>query len=51
VRVVEPDGIVSPGEGRSVEVLIPRSRIARVLQAVAASDELAVVPAGIPLAR
>lgn len=49
VRVVEPDGIVSAADGEAVEVLIPRSRIARVLQAIANGDALAVVPAGIPL--
>jgi hypothetical protein len=50
VRVVEPDGIVSAADGQSVEVLVPRSRIARLLQAIANDDALAVVPAGIPLA-
>jgi len=50
VRVLEPDGIVSASDGRSVEVLVPRSRIARLLQAIADDDALAVVPAGIPLA-
>lgn len=49
VRVVEDDGIVSAGEGPSVEVLVPRSRVARLLQAIANGDSLAVVPAGIPL--
>jgi hypothetical protein len=50
VRVVQSDGIVSAGDGRAVEVLLPRFRIARLLQAVANGDALAVVPAGIPLA-
>jgi len=50
VRVIEPDGIVSAADGQSVEVQVPRSRIARVLQAIANGDALAVVPAGIPLA-
>ena len=50
VRVVEPDGIVSAADGRSVEVQLPRSRVARLLQAIANGDALAVVPAGIPLA-
>lgn len=49
VRVVEDDGFVSAADGRSIEVLVPRSRIARVLQAIADGDALAVVPAGIPL--
>jgi hypothetical protein len=49
VRVVDDDGFVSAADGRSIEVLIPRSRIARILQAMADGDALAVVPAGIPL--
>jgi hypothetical protein len=48
VRIVEDDGLVSSG-GSAVEVLVPRSRVARVLQAQAAGDALAVVPAGLAL--
>ncbi|MBX3193926.1 MAG: hypothetical protein KF727_02355 [Microbacteriaceae bacterium] len=47
-RVLQPDGIVSAADGEAVEVLVPRSRIARLLQAIADGDALAVVPAGIP---
>lgn len=50
VRVLDDDGLVSGGEGRSVEVLIPRIRVARLLQAIANGDALAIVPAGVPLA-
>ncbi len=50
IRVIEADGIVSAADGSSVEVQVPRSRIARLLQAIANGDALAVVPAGIPLA-
>jgi hypothetical protein len=50
IRVLESDGIVSGTDGRAVEVLVPRIRIARLLQAIADDDALAVVPAGIPLA-
>lgn len=50
IRVIEPEGIVSAADGSSVEVQVPRSRIARLLQAIANGDALAVVPAGIPLA-
>lgn len=35
--------------GSQVEVLVPRSRVARVLQAIADGDALALLPAGIPL--
>jgi hypothetical protein len=50
IRVIEPDGNVSAADGQSVEVQVPRTRIARMLQAIANGDALAVVPAGIPLA-
>ena len=36
--------------GSQVEVLVPRSKVARVLQAIADGDALALLPAGIPLA-
>jgi hypothetical protein len=50
VRILEDDGIVADSsEGTSVEVLVPRSRVARLLQAVANRDALAIVPAGLPL--
>lgn len=49
VRVVDDQGLVASSEGDTVEVLVPRNRIARLLQAIANDDALAVVPAGIPL--
>lgn len=49
VRVVEADGPVGAG-AVEVEVLVPRSRIARVLQAIADGSTLALVPAGLPVA-
>lgn len=49
VGVVDDEGIVAASDGDAVEVLVPRSRIARLLQAIANGDALAVVPAGIPL--
>lgn len=48
VRVVHDEGIVS-SRANAVEVLVPRSRVARVLQAQAAGDALAVVPAGLAM--
>ena len=47
VRVLEEDGLGTSG-GVAVEVLIPRSRVARVLHAIANSDALAIVPSGLP---
>jgi hypothetical protein len=49
VRIVEDDGLVSSRTSGAVEVLVPRSRVARVLQAQASGDALAVVPAGLAL--
>ncbi|MFT4030424.1 MAG: hypothetical protein QM675_11160 [Protaetiibacter sp.] len=49
VRVLEESGLVSSGGGGAVEVLVPRSRVARVLQAQADGAALAVVPAGLAL--
>lgn len=48
VRVVEDESIVS-SSASAVEVLVPRSRVARVLQAQASGDALAAVPAGLAL--
>jgi len=48
-RKVDDEGIIAGSDGDSVEVLVPRVRIARLLQAIANGDALAIVPAGIPL--
>jgi len=53
VRVLEDDALIA-GTGTAagastVEVLVPRSRVARLLQAIAHGDALAVVPSGLPL--
>lgn len=51
VRVLEDDSLVgASGAASSVEVLVPRTRVARLLRAIASGDALAVVPAGLPLA-
>jgi hypothetical protein len=51
VRVLDASGsFASDTKGSSVEVLVPRSRVARLLQAIADGDALALVPAGIPVA-
>lgn len=50
VRVLEDTGIVADSSAQvSVEVLVPRSRVARLLLAIANRDALAIVPAGLPL--
>jgi hypothetical protein len=51
VRVLDDDQSLTAGsDGSAVEVRLPRSRVARVLAAIAAGDDLAVVPAGLGLA-
>jgi hypothetical protein len=51
VRVLEDDTLIAGASGAStVEVLVPRIRVARLLQAIANGDALAVVPSGLPLA-
>jgi hypothetical protein len=49
VRIVEDEGLVASSDGDAVEVLVPRTRVARLLQAIANDAALAIVPAGIPL--
>jgi hypothetical protein len=48
VRVVESDGLVVGGKKSSLELLVPRLRIARVLEAVANEDALSIVPNSLP---
>jgi len=50
VGPVESDALVAGQQGARVEVLIPRSRVALVLQAIASGSSLAAVPAGLPWA-
>ena len=51
VRVLEDETLIAGagGAASTVEVLVPRSRVARLLQAIAHGDALAVVPSGLPL--
>jgi len=52
VRVLDDSGGFSvASSGSSIEVLVPRTRVARLLQAIAAKAALAVVPAGIPISE
>lgn len=48
VRLVEAQSIVTGGETTAVEVLVPKSKIARVLEAVANDDAISIVPATLP---
>jgi flagella basal body P-ring formation protein FlgA len=51
VRVLEDETLIagSGGGASTVEVLVPRTRVARLLQAIANGDALAAVPSGLPL--
>lgn len=48
VRLVEDEGIVAGGDTSSLELLVARSKVARVLEAIANDDALSVVPTSIP---
>ncbi len=49
VRLVETAGIIADDSGGSVEVLVPRTKVARVLEAIANEDAISLVPASIPV--
>jgi hypothetical protein len=51
VRIVEASGIISTETGRSVEILVPREKVAAVLESIARGDSLAVVPVNAPLVQ
>lgn len=49
VRLVESDSIVGGGRTTAVEVLVPKAKVARVLEAIANQDAVSIVPATIPV--
>lgn len=49
VRVIEKTGLMSGGSGQSVEILVPREKVAAVLESVANKDAIALVPVNVPL--
>ena len=49
VRLVESDSIVSGGQTTAIEVLVPRSKLARVLESVVGGDALSIVPSNQPV--
>lgn len=49
VRQVESEALVASGDSSSLELLVPRSKIARVLEAIANEDSLSAVPTSIPV--
>jgi hypothetical protein len=51
VRVLKESGIIADHRGGGVELLVPRDRIARVLEATAGGDAISLVPVSIPVRR
>jgi len=49
VRLVEPVGFMAADSGMSVEILVPKAKIAAVLESVANGDAIAIVPVNIAL--
>ncbi len=49
VRVIQSEGIIADRSGNSVEVLVPRTKTARVLEAIANADAISLVPVSIPV--
>jgi len=48
VRLVDQQGLVVDDGSAAIEVLVPRTDVARVLEAIANDDAIAVVPASLP---
>jgi hypothetical protein len=49
VRVLEPEGLLAQEAAASVELLVPKDRVARVLESLANSDAISLVPVNRPL--
>lgn len=49
VRVIAKSGVIADRASQSVEVLVPRSKTASVLEALANADSLSLVPSSIPV--
>jgi hypothetical protein len=50
VRTIESSGLIA-GTGSGVEILIPREKVARALEAVANGDAISLVPVSLPVRR
>lgn len=48
VRLVEEESLVASGGTVAVELLVPKTKVARVLEAVANADALSIVPVSLP---
>jgi hypothetical protein len=51
VRVIESTGLIADGTGQSVEILVPKGKVATVLESIANQDSIALVPVNAPLGK
>jgi hypothetical protein len=51
VRLIETTGLIADGSGRSVEILVPKGKVAVVLESIANQDSLVLVPVSTALGR
>lgn len=51
VRIVESSGLIAGNGGGGVEILVPREKVARALEAVANGDAISLVPVSLPVRR
>ena len=49
VRILEPTGLIQSGSGRAVEVLVPKGKVAAVLQAIANDEAISLVAVNAPI--
>jgi len=49
VRILEPTGLIQSGGGLAVEVLVPKGKVAQVLEAIANEDAISIVAVNAPI--
>ena len=49
VEVIKAEGIISGADAVSVELLVPRARVARALESIANADALSLIPVNLPV--
>lgn len=49
VRILEPSGLIQSGDGRAVEVLVPKDKVAAVLEAIANDEAVSLVAVNAPI--
>lgn len=51
VRLVEATGLIAGGAGQTIEVLVPKDKVAAVLESIANADSLALVPVNLSIGQ